>query len=150
MKIYVVAFLSLFLSIQSLAEPVSPCAKDEYTQKQITENIAAGERIDIKNSDDAVVGAFDYDPETGDISDLYLCGSNSGYYYAEGNAYKGEVENIHSDEYDSAFEVDNFDMKKINLVVYAIYFTGHPDGADYEPFSADLYFAAPEPPAKKK
>lgn len=122
---------------------VEACTADSYVQERIEEYIPANERLAVFNSKNETVGAFHFDPQSGEIHALYLCGANSGYYYAEGNAYDGIVVSLHNDEYDSDFDTDEEDGKAV-VSIFAIYFTGDPEYADYEPFSAKLYFNIPK------
>lgn len=122
---------------------VQACTEDSYVQGRIEEHVPANERLAVFNSKNQTVGAFHFDPQSGEIYALYLCGANSGYYYAEGNAFEGSIVSINNDEYSSDLEIYEDDGKAV-LSIFAIYFTGDPEYADYEPFSAKLYFNIPK------
>ncbi len=124
------------------SKDVESCANDTYTSQRIQEDIPAADRIDIFNAQKEVVGAFGFVPESGDLYSLYLCGANSGYYYAEGNAYDGSVSSIYNDEYDS--EVDSEALGDLTKVVLNhVTFAGEPEDADYPPFSTVFFFKTP-------
>lgn len=142
MKLFAIVFTAVF-SLPALASGVGSCAQDDYSSERIEEDVPANERLDVFNTSDEVVGAIHYDSNSGDMVALYLCGSNTGYYYAEGNVYEGEFTSFYNDEYDSVFETDVYDGK-LEISVKAVYFSGDPEGADYEPFSASLYVNIPE------
>ena len=142
MKLFAI-LVSMLMTVPALASDVSSCASDDYTSERINEDVPANERLDVFNTSDEVVGAIHFHQESGDMIALYLCGSNTGYYYAEGNVYEGEFTSFYNDEYDSVFEADEYDGK-LEISVKAVYFSGDPEGADYEPFSASLYVNIPE------
>lgn len=124
------------------SKDVESCANDPYTQGRINEDIPAADRLTIYNANKEVVGAFGFVPETGDLYSLYLCGANSGYYYAEGNAYNGTVDSIYNDEYDSEVESDTVGaVTKVTLK--DVTFAGEPEDADYPPFSTEFFFNIP-------
>ena len=64
-------------------------------------------------------------------------------FYAKGNVYEGQVTSIWNDEYDSVLETDLY-KGKLEISLKAVYFSGDPEGADYEPFAAALYLNVPE------
>lgn len=134
-------FTSTFAAAQGQA--VQACIHDSYVQGRIEEHVPVNERLAIYNSKNENVGVFHFDPQSGEIHALYLCGDNSGYYYAEGNAFDGSIASINNDEYDAEFELYEEDGK-VDLSIFAIYFLGDPDYADYPPFSAKLYFNIPK------
>lgn len=139
------AFLATAITTPAFADehpPVQACSADKWNQGNIEDNVPEAERLAVKNLKDEVVGAFHYDPATGDLFALYLCGSNSGYYYAEGNIFKGEVSTIHNDEYDSVIEAE-LEGTDLYLQLKTVYFTGSPEYADFEPFGAVLKVAVP-------
>ncbi|KYG66265.1 hypothetical protein AZI86_04185 [Bdellovibrio bacteriovorus] len=148
MKTIVKTAMAFFVSLAASAafargNAVEACTQDSYVQGRIEEHVPVNERLAVFNSKNQVVGAFHFDPEGGEIHALYLCGANSGYYYAEGNGFDGSVVSLNNDEYDSDFDMDEEDGKAV-LNIFAIYFTGDPEYADYEPFSAKLYFNIPK------
>lgn len=122
--------------------PIDLCSKDASTLERIAEEILPENKLDVLNSDDAVVGAVDWDPASGEAGALYLCGANSGYYYLEGNLSKREVTSLHNDEYDSVISVEVED-NDIVLSIHAIYSIGSPDSADYAPFAGVIAIRIP-------
>jgi hypothetical protein len=141
LKLVTILSVTLGVNTALASAAVESCKNDSYTSERITENTKANERIEILNSKKEIVGAFAFEPSSGDIHTLYLCGANSGTYYVEGNAYEGSVSSIYNDEYDS--EVDS--EKKGNLVKVTlshVTFSGESEDADYAPFSTVFFFKA--------
>ena len=134
---------------------VGPCSQDQTTAERIAEydkNVISV----IKNARGEQVGALiSQEANKEDMEALYLCGANSGYYYAEGKTAdlaakvgdKMVVGNFYNDEYEVDAESVTLkrDSKKalVQLSV-SIKFTGDEADADYEAFKAnDLYLEVP-------
>lgn len=142
MKNLILAVLFLISITTSYAQAktrmsVDSCKTDSYVTSRIQEDIPKEEQLPVFNAKNEQVGAFHYSPADGTLFALYLCGFNSGYYYADGNIYKGVIEQIHNDEYISSYTLEKADdLIKINI---QIEFIGDLESADYPTFSTTLY-----------
>ncbi|WP_413612191.1 hypothetical protein [Bdellovibrio sp. HCB-110] len=134
---------------------VDACVNDSYVAEQIRE-IDASERLDIFNAQGDIVGAliFRSGGLSGGLAALYLCGSNSGYYYADGEiadwithiGREVPIGSIYNDEYDVEAKAQtlNRDEKSTNLKIHVkAQFAGDSEYADYEPFSAEIFVKVP-------
>jgi hypothetical protein len=134
---------------------VGPCSQDETTAGRIAEYDKKVVSV-IKNARGEQVGALiSQAADKEDMEALYLCGANSGYYYAEGKTAelagqvgdKSVVGTFYNDEYEVDAESITLkrDAKKalIRLSV-SIKFTGDEADADWEAFKADdMYLEVP-------
>lgn len=134
------SLLSLLLTSAALAksrDSVAPCWADQYMTERIKETVPVDDQLAITNAKGEFVGVFGRDLPTGALYSLYLCGRNSGYYYAEGNIHRGEVEAIYNDEYESELEVtETSSGYKITMFVE---FVGEPESADYPSFLTEVF-----------
>lgn len=150
--------LMMVFSVGAHAESlksVDACVNDSYVAEQISE-VAASERLDIFNAQGDVVGALVFrlgGPSSG-LAALYLCGRNSGYYYADGEiadwitsvGREVSVGSIYNDEYDVEAHAQTLktDEKSTNLRIrMKIQFVGEPEDADYQPFSVEIFVKVP-------
>ncbi len=117
---------------------VAACSTDSYTSERIKEDVTSEKRMDVFNAKGEVVGAFEFDPADGELVNLYLCGNNSGHYYAEGNFRKDPQVRIYNDEYDSVTRSTKIaGALKIEL---SINWVGEVlEDADYGPVRAVIY-----------
>lgn len=142
MLVQIAALLALnFAGTMAFANPdaVQPCSQDPSTTADINE-IPANEReplYALKTND--VIGALQFDPASGEIFSIYLCGWNSGYYYARGNVKEGQLDSFFNDEYDSDFRTTRKDGY-LKVDVKSVKFSGDPEGADYPEFSTKFRF----------
>lgn len=150
--------LMMVFSVAAHAESlksIDVCAKDSYVAEQISE-VAASERLDVFNAQGGVVGAlvFRSGGLSGGLAALYLCGSNSGYYYADGEiadwitnvGREVSVGSIYNDEYEVEAKAQTLkkDGESANLKIQVkIQFVGEPEDADYQPFSAEIFVKVP-------
>jgi hypothetical protein len=152
--LYLSTALALF-STASFASGIAVCEKDELTMEQIN-SVDPSERIQLTNAKGEMVGALSFtDADKTELSALFLCGPNSGYYYVNHAKTSdwigpvGEVEpigTILNDEYESEATAKTLQIsKKIAQVEITvnIKFTGEPEYADYEPFEATFYADLP-------
>ncbi|WII71110.1 hypothetical protein QJS83_11625 [Bdellovibrio sp. 22V] len=140
--IFLGVFVS-FVSVASLAaaKAVRACAMSSYDKERV-EEVSQEVALDVFNSQGEIVGALEYDSASGKIHSLYLCGRNSGFYYAEGNLWAGQLDAIYNDEYDAEFVVARKgSVLKISLL--SVKFVGEPEDADYPPFSAEIFVKIP-------
>ena len=84
-----IVILIFSLSAVANSNAVVNCKQDAVTKSNILE-VKPEYRIDLKNSNGEDVGAFRYEPGSGELSDLYLCGSNANHYYVRGKV-EGQV-----------------------------------------------------------
>ena len=129
------------------------CSKDALTTKDINK-IKPSEKIVLTNDDGEMVGAFEIDSAEKQFSNFYLCGNNSGSYYAEGEINEWittvgntiEVGDLYNDEYmiEAKAKTLYVGSKYAKLeITIKVEFTGEPEHADYAPFTARFYADLP-------
>jgi hypothetical protein len=127
-------------SSAALASDVSACANDASTRADI-ESVKVADANDtqfnvIRNLKGEVVGVLVSD-KAGKLYSTYLCGSNPGYYYTNGqiSELKAGLPLIYNDEYDMKvlkFAYDeNTNTSKFTV---KIAFNGSEADADYSKF----------------
>jgi hypothetical protein len=141
-KILCFSILFFVPSLFAAREPVEVCTLDHHAQNKILK-IAPEARLNVFNEKKEIVGAFKFDPASGEIYNLYLCGANAGHYYAEGNIFKKMISSVYNDEYDSTVTVSEVGSQ-LKIELLDVTFAGEPEDADYPPFSATLYVDIPK------
>ena len=151
MKVLLSIIASLvFSSGVASASGVDLCSHDNATSAKI-KKIDLKNLLILSNPNSEMVGAIEYSPESKELSALYLCGNNSGYYYIDnattadwldtlGNTHA--IGTIYNDEYEVEATAKTLYVgtkaSKIEITVN-VKFTGDPKAADYAPFTASFY-----------
>ena len=138
MSLFTVLTVSQAHAYSPVEGTVEACSTDKYTSERIKEQITPERRLHVFNGKGEVVGAFEFDPADGEVVNLYLCGSNSGQYYAEGNVQKGLEVNIYNDEYDSVTKTTEI-PGGFKIEISITWGGEDPMSADYGPVNTVVY-----------
>lgn len=137
LSVFILSITSL--SLTAYGSNVSTCQSDATMSQVISEELSTAEKTEVYNVDGEMVGAFQYNPDDGELMALYLCGSNPGYYYAVGNLDEAMVSAIYNDEYEAVVSSNIMGDKVMKITIEQMSFLGESADADYESFSTTLF-----------
>lgn len=152
-KLILSVLFSMFVSVVAQAKAIEACSQDAYTSERISEETSATQRLDVLNEKGDLIGVVVYSPESEEkmLHALYLCGSNSGYYYINADlvdwikAASGKtpvkIGLIYNDEYDVS--ATGHLVNGLLKLQIRVAFSGEPEDADYPEFAGTLFVKLP-------